>query len=685
MAGSIAKAYVQIIPSADGIKGKLTNLFNGEMPAAGKSAGGLFGSNLIGKIKGLVAAAGIGKAIADAIMTGSELEQLKGGVQKIFDEMDTSTIMADAANAYKDLNMSANQYLATINDVGASFAATMGDQKGYAVAKTGLQAISDYASGTGKNVSELSQKFTMITRSTSSYQSIADQFSGILPATSAGFLEQAQAAGLLSSKYKKLTAVPIDEYQQAVAEMLRIGTEELGLAGNTAEETATTFAGSFAAMKAAYSNFIGALATGEDIGPALNVLGETIFTFITGNLMPMIGNILSELPTVLSSAFGMAIQSMNIAADNADALLQQGSDLVIGIGTAIISALPYLADAAINLVAAIGKALVSTDWTKIGRDTINCLRSSLDLAAGEILGTDGNIVKSVLNAITSGLPSFLESGISIVTEIANGILEAIPDLLLIAGDLVSQLYDAILSMIPILQASGVELVNQLVSGITSNLPAIVESAANILAQLLATIASHLPELLETGFSLSGQLAAGLIQAIPSVVASIPKIIQSIVSAFTQWNWGDIGINIARGIANGIASGASAIVQAAKNAASSALRSAKVFLGIASPSKVMRDQVGKFIPEGVAVGIESNTKPLTDAMHDLSDLTTSTINADLNLDHAAVSTEPAAYRYGDNNVSINVYASENQDVDELAEILMSKIQFAISCREVSFAR
>ena len=102
----------------------------------------------------------------------------------------------------------------------------MGDAAGYEAAKTGLKAISDYASGTGKNVDELSQKFTLITRSTSSYQSIADQFSGILPATSAGFLEQAQAAGVLSGKYKQLTEVPIDEYQAAVSKMLEKGVAD---------------------------------------------------------------------------------------------------------------------------------------------------------------------------------------------------------------------------------------------------------------------------------------------------------------------------------------------------------------------------------------------------------------------------------------------------------------------------
>ena len=102
---------------------------------------------------------GLGTA---AINSYSEFEQLAGGAKKIFDQMDYSRIEQDAQNAYKTMNISASEYIATMNDVGATFAATMGDEAGYNAAKTGLQAIADYASGTGKNVDVLSEKFTMM-------------------------------------------------------------------------------------------------------------------------------------------------------------------------------------------------------------------------------------------------------------------------------------------------------------------------------------------------------------------------------------------------------------------------------------------------------------------------------------------------------------------------------------------
>lgn len=101
---------------------------------------------------------------------------------------------------------------------------------------------------------------------------------------------------------------------------------------------------------------------------------------------------------------------------------------------------------------------------------------------------------------------------------------------------------------------------------------------------------------------------------------------------------------------------------------------------------MRDQVGKFIPEGMAVGIEANTKPLQDAMHGLSDLTTDTIQADLARVNttASVPVSNTGNVYGNSTFTFNIYASENMDVDELAETVMQKIQFAVSQREVCFA-
>lgn len=409
---------------------------------ATKSVGNFAGALEKGLGKGIVtmakvgvaavgtAAAGIAALTKSAVEGFAEYEQLAGGAQKIFDQMDYSIIEQDAQNAYKTMNISASEYLATMNDVGATFAATMGDEAGYNAAKTGLQAIADYASGTGKSVDVLSEKFTMITRSTSSYQSIADQFSGILPATSKDFLAQAQAAGILSDSYTELTQVPIAEYQQAVSEMLKKGVEDLGLAGNTAAETANTISGSLNAAKAAWSNLIVGIA---DENSNFEELVNNFVETLVGNENGEGGVINNILPRV------------EVAMEGAGKLVE---------------------------------ALIPV------------------------------IIDKVPTIINEWLPKILNSGISIIRSILDGMVQN-------QGDIVSGVVTTVLT-------------------------------------ITNSFLDNLPELVVTGVMLIGQIAAGLIQGLPEIWAKIPEIIFDIVDAFASN--GDVFLEIGRSIVSGIWNG-----------------------------------------------------------------------------------------------------------------------------------
>lgn len=714
--GQIGTAYVQVVPSMEGVAPEIKKHLDG----AGESSGASFGSKLGGAIKGAIVAAGIGKALKEAITAGADLQQSLGGIETLFKDS-ADTVIASAQQAYKTAGLSANEYMQSVTGFSASLLQGLGGDtaKAAAIADMALTDMSDNANKMGTSMQSIQD----------AYQGFAKQNYTMLDNLKLGYGGTKTEMQRLLADAQKLTGVKYDINNLSdVYSAVHAIQEEMGITGTTAQEASTTFTGSLAAMKAAAQNVLGNLALGEDIGPSLQALGDTVFTFVTGNLLPMVGNVLGGLPDVINAAFNIGVQGLNLVADNAESIVQTGVELVTSIGTSIITALPLLAEAGLNVVTAIGGALLSTDWSQIGTDVMNTLRTSMDTAAGLILGTDGNIVQSVLAAITSNLPSVLNGGVNIVMGIANGIMQQLPGLLGIVGDLMSQLMAALLAVLPdvlnagvslisqlatgLLQqlpdllasagdivsqlittllaalpdalAAGVSLIGQLATGLINNLPALHGSAADVVAQLLASIGAALPEMLAQGLALIGQLVAGLIQAIPQVVAAIPKIITNIISAFGAQDWGTIGSNIISGIARGISAGVGAIVSAARQAAASALNAAKKFLGIASPSKVMRDQVGKFIPEGVAVGIESNTKPLMEAMHDLSDLTTGTLQADLRFsDLSPIAAQPSRV-YGDTSMVFHVYASENQDVDELVEILMQKIQIAKEQREAALS-
>ena len=500
---SVSKAGKNSDAASNGVGNFASKLGKG-LATAGKVAGAALG----------VAAAGITALTAQAVNNFAEYEQLAGGAQKIFDQMDYSKIAADANNAYKELGLSANQYLAVINDVGATFAATMGDEAGYEAAKTGLKAISDYASGTGKNVDELSQKFTLITRSTSSYQSIADQFSGILPATSAAFLEQAQAAGILSDKYKSLTEVPIDEYQAAVSKMLEIGVADLGLTNNAMNEAFSTLSGSLSMAKGAWSNLVTGLADDSaDLDVLIGNFVESVGAVAT-NLIPKIGTALNGASKLVSDLIPVIVQEI-------PALIEEN--------------LPVLAEAAVSII----QSLV--DGISQNQDTL--------------MATAFETIVFLANSLISMLPQIVALGLDLIVSFANGIAESIPELIPTIIDVVLQIVETLTNPDTLsgLVNAAIAIIIALANGIVGALPTLIEKAPEIIQNLVTAIVENVPKLLGAAWEVIKTLVQGLIDNFPEILAAGEDILNSLMDGvealFTDLY--DLGKDIIDEIKDGI--------------------------------------------------------------------------------------------------------------------------------------
>ena len=672
MAESIAKAYVQVIPSAKGIKGALKNAIGPDMRSAGRDAGGTLGRSMVSKIKGVVATAGIGAAFAKAISDGAALEQSIGGIQTLFKES-ADAVIRNAEQAYRTAGMSANRYM----ELSTSFAAALmqslgGDtQKAANISDIAMRDMSDNANKMG----------TDMERITDAYQGFAKQNFTMLDNLKLGYGGTKTEMQRLLADAQKITGIKYDiSNLNDIYNAIHVIQGELDITGTTAKEAASTLSGSMSAMKAAFTNVLADLTLGRDLNASLQALTETTYTFVVGNLLPAVGRALTGLPMMLSTSFGMAIQSMHLVSQNAEALTTKGIELVTGIGSAIITAAPYLVDAAANLVMALGNAMITADWATIATNTIVGIRDNLDVAAGEILGADGNIVGAVLSAIQIRFPEIWSNGGKLVAKLANGLLAALPGLLSAAGTLLNQLVNTILATMPSMMTSGVQLIGQLANGLLDNLPSIISAAARILSQLLYTMASHLPQMLQKGLELVGQLAAGMIRAIPQAVATIPKLVREIKDAVMRFDWIGLGKDIIRGLIKGIGSMGGMLWNAAKSVAKSVLTSIKRALGIHSPSTVMRHEVGPYIPAGMALGIKDNTKALTGAMHTMSDIGVRTAREDMRTLKAPVTatsyaSAPVAY-----TTNVYVYGTEGQDVERLAEIVMQKIDYAVQRRK-----
>lgn len=608
----LGKAYVQIVPSAKGISGAISKELGGESASAGKSAG----FNIAGAIKGAIAAAGIGKVLKDSLEAGGNLQQSFGGLE---------TLYGDAAEGAKKYAMeaakagiSANSYAEQAVSFGASLKKAYGGDTTAAMeaANVAILDMTDNAAKMGTPIESVQ----------AAYQGFAKGQYQLLDNLKIGYGGTKTEMLKLLADAEKLTGVKYDiDNLGDVYSAIHVIQEDLGLTGVAADEASTTFTGSLGAMKAAGENLLANLSLGQDIGPSLEMLGETIEAFLFNNLFPMISNILSSLPDLLSGVGSMLIQGLNLVSNNADQIVSQGIEIVMALVQSIVQAAPYLVEAAVNLAMALGNALMTTDWGKVGSDLMNALRSSISVAASEILGTDDSTVGGILQGIQAGFPKLLEAGVSIISGIGNSIISALPSLISIAGQLITQFISFITLGRQQVILAGLDILINLINGITSNFSKIAESATQAIVYFCQTLISNLPQILSQGITIVGKLVAGLISAIPLIVSAIPQLISAIVKGFGNFDWGSIGRDLVKGIANGLKNAAGMIADAAKDAAKKAFDAAKDFLGISSPA-LKGIYIGQMYDEGIALGISKNQDLIDDAVSGLSDATNTTLTA-----------------------------------------------------------
>lgn len=615
MATELASAYVQIVPSMKGVKGMLSKEMGGE----GDSSGKTFGTSMMGKIKTVIAAAGIGKALASAITEGANLQQSIGGIETLFKES-ADKVKKNADNAYRTVGISANEYMEQTTSFAASLLQSLGNNTAKAAdaADMAMTDMADNANKMGTSMESIQN----------AYQGFAKQNYTMLDNLKLGYGGTKEEMQRLLNDAQKLTGVKYDISNLSdVYSAIHVIQGELGITGTAAKEASTTLSGSLASMKASFQNLIGNLSLGQDITGPLIALQETVHTFLIGNLLPMVVNILNSLPEVLNGTLSMIIESMNLVSNNADQIVEQGVQFVTTLVTGIISNIPYLIAAAGNMIASLGTAIIETDWQAVGNTLISNLRGNLDQAAGEILGTDGNIIDSILNAITDNLPAVLEKGVEIVTTIINGILKNLPTLIQSAGNLITKFVSKILDMLPSVLSAGVKLILNIVNGIINNLPQIVSSAAQMISKFLSTIGQKLPQILQSGIEIIGKLAAGLIQAIPNLVSKIPEIITRIKNAFSETDWMSVGKNIISGIANGLRNAGSQLWEAVKGVLGGFKDKVLSFFGIHSPS-TWGVYVGEMVDKGIANGLTDGINPINKAISEVTGAVSVPVEADL---------------------------------------------------------
>lgn len=513
--------------------------------------------------------ASIGSAVVgmvkQSIAAYADYEQLVGGVETLFKDS-AGTVEKYADNAYKTAGLSANQYMETVTSFSASLLQGLGGDTAKA-AEIGNLAVTDMADNANKMGTSIDliqnayqgfakDNFTMLDNLKLGYGGTASEMARLV-----------NDSGVMGASFQataeNVKDIPFDQLILAINKT----QTEMGITGTTAKEAASTISGSMNSVKSSWENVLTAIAGGSN-----EQLAQAIDGLIEG-----VGNL----------------------AENLTALLP---NIVEGIG--------QLAQGLVEQLPAIVEAIVPPLLS-----AINGLVQTIAATLPNLLPVIVDLLLQIVNTIVTNLPTIITAGIQILVALIQGIAQALPDLIPAIVDAVILMVTTLIDNIDLIIDAGIQVILGLIDGLIKALPKLIDKMPEIIDKLVNAIVNNLPKIIEAGIKLIIALAGALIQAVPQLVSKIPQIISSIVSGLAQGvaNMASVGLDLVKGLWNGISNATGWIMDKIKGFGQSVMNGIKSFFGIKSPSRKMKDEVGKNLGLGVGEGFVDTMSEVTKDM------------------------------------------------------------------------
>nr|DAG17269.1 MAG TPA: tail tape measure protein [Caudoviricetes sp.] len=381
--------------------------------------------------------------------------------------------------------------------------------------------------------------------------------------------------------------------EEAAAIYERTGRQVSEQLGTTAKEADSTIQGSMASLKAAWGNMVTGFISGEDWDPGIMV-ENVIATLETAakNVAPRISQALKGMSDFISSAAGTIIpMAITTITDNLPALMQAAVSLVSALVQGIIDNLPAITQAALNIIVFLVDGLTENLPTLI--DTI----VQITITIAQMLTSPDFLTK------------LIDAAILLIVTLAQGLIDAIPQLIAAIPLIIGNLIAAIVAELPSIIAMGIDLLFALIDGIIQCIPELVAAIPTLIIAFINGLVNNLDKIILAGPQIIISLITGLIGAIPELIASVPRVIMAIVDTIRNYDWASIGKNIVEGLKNGIANMWSNIKNWFKDKVNGLVGGIKDALGIHSPSKVFAG-IGENMALGLGQGWEDEIDGVT---------------------------------------------------------------------------
>lgn len=581
----------------DGFSGKLGKFgTSAKVVAAGAAAAGTAVVSLIYKsveayaryeqlVGGVETLFGAGGKTLDeyAKSIGKSTDAVQGEYDKLMSAQ--QTVLDNAADAYKNAGMSANEYMNTVTSFAASLTSSLGGDTQAAAEKANL-AINDMAD----NANKMGTSMEMIQNA---YQGFAKQNYTMLDNLKLGYGGTKEEMQRLLEDAEKISGIHYDISSYAdVVDAIHVIQTEMGITGTTAEEAQHTIEGSLNMTKAAWENLIvgisddnadfdklmqnfidSAMAFGDNILPRIEIALQGIAKLIEG-VAPVIA---AELPKLIQSVLPQ--------------LISAAGNMILSLAQGIVDSLP---------------SIVQT-----GMQAMTSFLQGFAEILPELIPQIGQMIFDVCDAIIENLPALLDTGLQVALALAEGLLEAIPQIIEQLPILIEKIIEYITGKEGSVMETGFQLFMALVKVIPTIIIELIKALPQIIIAIVKGIASGSQQIRESGISILKKLwdgikswAGSLKSKIVSLAQSLPGKIKAGIGSLVS-----IGKNWIEGLWNGIKDKKDWLCNKIRSLAKSAKDAIKDFFGIKSPSRVMRDEVGKFITLGIGQGIILETKNL----------------------------------------------------------------------------
>lgn len=546
----LAKAYVEIIPSATGIGGKISEALGGEVTAAGATAGQSLGKSLIGAVGKILAAAGIGKMLQAAFTEGSAFET---AVAKVGTIADTTKVPI-------------GELKEQITDLSGTMGIAAGD-----LAEATYQAISA-GQDTGDAVAFAGQAAKLAAAGFTSSSSAVDILTTALNAYGMGADKATHVSDVLLTT-QNLGKTSVDELSASMGRVIplaaayKVNVENLssGLAIMTANGIATAEATTYTKsmlnelgdtgstvgkilQKETGQGFAELMDSGQSLGDVLQVLYDSV------------GGDATKFAALWSSveAGTGALSLANSGAEKFNDVLAQMENSSGATETAYTTMTDTMAHRMESLktnAANLGIALFDSVSGKLG--------AAVSLASGYLQTlTDGFTsggfaglaegLGSIFTDLTTNVgPQLLQSGIDLMTQLGQGMVTGIPQLLAQALPIAADLASNLRANAGQLVDTGIQFILNMAQGLINGLPTMITYIPGIVTDIAGIINDNAPKLLEAGVKLIGMLGMGLIQAVPTLVANIPQILLAVANVITAFNWIELGGSVIKLLGSGI--------------------------------------------------------------------------------------------------------------------------------------